>query len=88
LIILGRYVLTPDIFDEIDKLKPHPNGELQLTDALLSQSLRTPVLGHLTTTQRWDTGTPLGWLEAVLDAALVRPDVAPQLRAWLERRLK
>ena len=87
LIILGRYVLTPDIFDEIDKLKPHPNGELQLTDALLSQSLRTPVLGHLTTTQRWDTGTPLGWLEAVLDAALARPDVAPQLRHWLKSRL-
>lgn len=87
LIILGRYVLTADIFDEIDALKPHPNGELQLTDALLSQSLRTPVLGHLTTTQRWDTGTPLGWLEAVLDAALARPDIAPQLRQWLETRL-
>ena len=87
LIILGRYVLTADIFEEIDKLKPHPNGELQLTDALLSQSLRTPVLGHLTTTQRWDTGTPLGWLEAVLDAALARPDVAPQLRHWLQTRL-
>jgi UTP--glucose-1-phosphate uridylyltransferase len=79
--------LTADIFEEIDKLKPHPNGELQLTDALLSQSLRTPVLGHLTTTQRWDTGTPLGWLEAVLDAALARPDVAPQLRHWLQTRL-
>ena len=87
LIILGRYVLTADIFEEIDTLKPHPNGELQLTDALLSQSLRTPVLGHLTTTQRWDTGTPLGWLEAVLDAALARPDVAPQLRHWLQTRL-
>jgi UTP--glucose-1-phosphate uridylyltransferase len=87
LIILGRYVLTADIFDEIDILQPHPNGELQLTDALLSQSLRTPVLGHLTTTQRWDTGTPLGWLEAVLDAALARPDVAPQLRQWLQSRL-
>jgi len=87
LIILGRYVLTAGIFEEIDKLKPHPNGELQLTDALLSQSLRTPVLGHLTTTQRWDTGTPLGWLEAVLDAALARPDIAPQLRQWLQTRL-
>ena len=87
LIILGRYVLTPDIFDEIAVLKPHPNGELQLTDALLSQSLKKPVHGHLTTTQRWDTGTPLGWLEAVVDAALSRPDVAKQLKAWLSTRL-
>ena len=87
LIILGRYVLTPDIFHEIDQLRPHPNGELQLTDALLSQSLRNPVLGHLTTTTRWDTGTPLGWLEAVLDAALASPKVAGQLREWMQQRL-
>lgn len=87
LIILGRYVLTPQIFVEIEALKPHPNGELQLTDALLSQSLHTPVLGHLTTTTRWDTGTPLGWLEAVLDAALARPDVAAHLRGYLGDRL-
>lgn len=87
LIILGRYVFMPDIFDDINNLKPHPNGELQLTDAILAQSVRTPVHGHLTTTQRWDTGTPLGWLEAVVDAALAQPDVAAQLKNWLATRL-
>lgn len=87
LIILGRYVFTPDIFDEIAVLKPHANGELQLTDAILSQSLRKPVHGHLTTTKRWDTGTPLGWLEAVVDAALLRPDIAQQLKTWMATRL-
>ena len=87
LIILGRYVLTPDIFGEIDQLKPHPNGELQLTDALLSQSLRKPILGYLTTTERYDTGTPFGWLTAVIDLALRRGDTGPQLREWLAGRL-
>lgn len=87
LIILGRYVLTPDIFDDIDHLRPQLNGELLLTDALLSQSKRTPVLGHLTTTVRWDSGTPLGWLEAAVDAALANPSVAGELRDWLRARL-
>ena len=87
LIILGRYVLTPDIFDEIDNLTPAPNGEFQLTDALLAQTARRPVLGHLTTTERYDTGTPFGWLTAVIDIALRRGDVGPALREWLRTRV-
>lgn len=87
LILLGRYVLTPDIFGHIDRLKPHPNGELQLTDALLAQSGVKPILGHLTTTERWDTGTPFGWLTAVVDNALRRSDTGPALREWLRNRL-
>jgi UTP--glucose-1-phosphate uridylyltransferase len=87
LIILGRYVLTPGIWEDIAALKPHPNGELQLTDALLSQTKRVPILGHLTTTERYDTGTPFGWLTAVIDIALRRGDTGPQLREWLSGRL-
>jgi UTP--glucose-1-phosphate uridylyltransferase len=86
LIILGRYVLTPEIFDDIDQLKPHANGEYQLTDALLAQGLRGELLGHLTTTQRWDTGTPAGWLEAVLDAAMKNPQAEARLREWISAR--
>jgi UTP--glucose-1-phosphate uridylyltransferase len=87
LIILGRYVLTPQMFEEIANLKPVANGEYQLTDALLSQTKHTPVLGHLTTTERYDTGTPFGWLTAVIDIALRRDDVGPELRGWLQHRL-
>ena len=86
LIILGRYVLTPEIFEDIDNLKPHANGEYQLTDALLAQGLRGDLLGHLTTTQRWDTGTPAGWLEAVLDAAMKNPQAEKLLREWITAR--
>lgn len=87
LIILGRYVLTPDVFDEIDNLAPAPNGEFQLTDALLAQSAHKPILGHLTTTERYDTGTPFGWLTAVIDIALRREDTGPELRDWLTSRI-
>jgi UTP--glucose-1-phosphate uridylyltransferase len=86
LIILGRYVLTPEIFNDINDLKPHANGEYQLTDALLAQGLRGDLFGYLTTTKRWDTGTPAGWLEAVLDAAVKNPQAEARLREWITAR--
>lgn len=88
LIIAGRYVLTPDIFDKISALTPGANGELQLTDALAMQVAESPITGMLSTVQRWDTGTPMGWLAAVIDMALARPDVSAELRLWLSQRLQ
>lgn len=87
LIIIGRYVLTPDVFAEIDLLAPHANGEIQLTDALRAQSVRSPLTGLLNRSKRWDTGTPMGWLTAVVDIALERPDVANAFGAWLRQRM-
>lgn len=86
LIIAGRYVLTSDIFDKIDRVAPAPNGEIYLTDAIEAQSAESPVTGILSTVQRWDTGTPMGWLEAVVDAALSQPESAAALRALLRDR--
>ncbi len=86
LIIAGRYVCTADIFDKIDRIKPAPNGELQLTDALELQSADSPITGIISTVTRWDTGTPMGWLEAVIDAALSNGDAAAA-RALLADRL-
>lgn len=87
LIIIGRYVLTPDVFDEIAGLAPHANGEIQLTDALRNQAARSPLTGVLNTSRRWDTGTPIGWLGAVVDAALDRSDVSEQFARLLRDRL-
>ena len=88
LIIIGRYVLTPDVFGEIDNLKPHANGELQLTDAMRAQCVHSPLTGMINHSKRWDTGTPMGWLTAVVDIALSRPDIEPGLRSWLAERLQ
>jgi UTP--glucose-1-phosphate uridylyltransferase len=87
LIIIGRYVLTPDVFDEIAELKPGAKGELQLTDALQAQAGRAPFHGVVSTIRRADTGNPLGWLEAVVDAALADPVIGAQFRALLEARV-
>lgn len=87
LIIIGRYVLTPDVFDRIGEIEPAANGELQLTDALRAQSAVTPLRGILNPSMRYDTGTPMGWLTAVIDIALERPDTGNALSAWLRGRI-
>jgi UTP--glucose-1-phosphate uridylyltransferase len=86
-IIIGRYVLTPDVFGHIANLKPGAIGELQLTDALRVQAAAGPFHGVLSDVGRHDTGTPLGWLTAVVDIALDDPSVGAPFRAWLSDRV-
>jgi UTP--glucose-1-phosphate uridylyltransferase len=87
LIIIGRYVLTPDVFDEIANLRPGAGGELQLTDALRAQASRSPFHGVLSDIGRHDTGNPLGWLCAVVDLALDHPAVGADFTTWVRNRV-
>lgn len=88
LILVGRYVLVPEMFDLLAALKPAASGEIQLTDALLEAAKTGDVLGVVSDIARFDTGTPLGWLKAVIEFARQRDDVAPALDAWLLSLLK
>lgn len=83
-ILIGRYVLTPDVFDEIENLTPGSGGELQLTDALRAQAARSPFSAVRTSTDRFDTGNPVGFLEAAIAFALRNPDMAAGTRAILD----
>ena len=87
LIIIGRYVLTPDVFDAIAELQPGAGGELQLTDALRVQAAAGPFHGVLRNVRRFDTGNPVGWLSAVFELALEHPQYGPGFRAELDRIL-
>jgi len=87
LIIIGRYVLTNDVLDLIDQLGPGAGGEIQLTDALRQQAASGPFHGVVTRTTRFDTGNPFGWLTAVIDYALARPELGERLDAWMRERL-
>jgi UTP--glucose-1-phosphate uridylyltransferase len=87
LIVIGRYVLTPDVFDLIGGLEPGAGGEIQLTDALRLQAARSPFHGVIGRVSRHDTGTPMGWLTAVIDVALADPSIGPGLRNWLRTAL-
>jgi UTP--glucose-1-phosphate uridylyltransferase len=83
LIIIGRYVLTPDVFDEIAGLQPGRGGELQLTDALRAQAARAPFHGVVSRINRYDTGNPLGFLTAAIELTLRNPDMGAELRQFL-----
>lgn len=84
LIIIGRYVLTNDIFDLIAGLTPGSGGELQLTDALRAQA-RTGVFSAVVgTAPRYDTGNPVGFLEAAVALALANPAMADGVRGFLD----
>ncbi|MCX6520549.1 MAG: UTP--glucose-1-phosphate uridylyltransferase [Actinobacteria bacterium] len=87
LIIIGRYVLTPDVFDEIAQVQPGAGGEIQLTDALKAQAARSPFHGVVKDVLRYDTGNPFGWLSAVIEIGLKDPKIGPQLREWLPTQL-
>jgi len=62
--IVGRYILTPDIFDILKKIKPGKNGEIQITDALLSQAKEGKVIAYKFKGKRFDCGSVKGYLEA------------------------
>jgi UTP--glucose-1-phosphate uridylyltransferase len=82
-ILIGRYVLTPDVFDEIGALTPGSGGELQLTDALRAQAARAPFHAVLSRVARYDTGNPLGFLEAAIAFALRDPHMGSAVRSHL-----
>jgi UTP--glucose-1-phosphate uridylyltransferase len=87
LIIIGRYVLTPDVFAELERVQPGSGGEIQLTDALRVQAGNGPFHGVLSNVLRYDTGTPLGWLNAVVDIALSDPSIGDEFAENLRSRL-
>ncbi|MCY7300370.1 MAG: UTP--glucose-1-phosphate uridylyltransferase [Ilumatobacteraceae bacterium] len=87
LIIIGRYVLTPDVFDKIEAVQPGAGGEIQLTDALRMQAAEGPFHGVLRNIRRYDTGNPLGWLTAVVELALDDEQIGADFRTWLQGRV-
>ena len=87
LIIIGRYVLTPDVFDKIERVQPGAGGEIQLTDALRMQAAEGAFHGVLSDVRRYDTGHPLGWLTAVVELALDDERIGTDFRAWLQGRV-
>ncbi len=85
LAIIGRYVLSPGIFEALRETGPGRGGEIQLTDALLAfRKSGQPVYGVVFRGRRYDTGDPADYLRAVVRLACDRPDLGPAFRRWLE----
>jgi UTP--glucose-1-phosphate uridylyltransferase len=85
--IVGRYILTPEIFRMLEKTAPGKGGEIQLTDGLRLLLEKQPIYAYQFEGIRYDTGMPLGFLKASVEFALNRPDIGAKFREYL-RQLK
>lgn len=83
LAIMGRYVLPPEIFAFIEQTPPGKGGEIQLTDALDRLRRESGMLGYEFRGTRYDAGDKVGYIQANIEYALKRPDLAARLRPYL-----
>lgn len=83
LAIIGRYILTPGIFEVLETSAPGAGGEIQLTDAIRRLLKSGPAYGYLFKGTRYDAGDKLGYLKATVDLALKNPDLADKFREHL-----
>jgi len=85
---VGRYVLSPKIFETLERTQHGAGGEIQLTDAIQALAADQPVVGYKFSGIRYDVGAPEGWLRANLDLALEHPTYGTSLRAALATRIR
>ena len=83
LAIIGRYILTPDIFPELENIGNDRTGEIQLTNGLKALLRKRPIYACLVDGVRHDTGNKLGYLKAMVYFALQRPEIAGPFREYL-----
>jgi UTP--glucose-1-phosphate uridylyltransferase len=84
LAVLGRYIITPQIFDLLEKTKPGKGGEIQLTDALKNLAKKQIVLAYDFIGRRYDVGSKQGFLEATVEYALKRPELKDKFLDYLK----
>ncbi|MDQ3106296.1 MAG: UTP--glucose-1-phosphate uridylyltransferase GalU [Actinomycetota bacterium] len=82
LAVMGRYLLTSDIFGAIERVVPGKGGEIQVTDAI-ALLIEDGVYGYTFTEGRYDTGNKLDYLKTIVEYALVRDDLGPDFLAFL-----
>ena len=86
--ILGRCVLTPEIFDLLDNTEPGAGGEIQLTDAMCAMARTTGMMAVDFTGKRYDMGNKFGIMQASVEVALTHPEIKDEFRAYLKELAK
>ncbi len=84
LAIIGRYVLTPEVFESLETIEPGSGGEIQLTDGLKHMLRSRPIYGFRFEGTRYDAGDKLGFLKATVEFALKRYDLGEEFRQYLK----
>ncbi|NBS96714.1 MAG: UTP--glucose-1-phosphate uridylyltransferase [Betaproteobacteria bacterium] len=86
LAVVGRYLLTPRIFQHLARQKPGKGGEIQLTDAIARLLDDEPVLAYRYDGTRYDCGSKLGYLQATVTLGRDHAEIGPEFRAWLDNQ--
>jgi UTP--glucose-1-phosphate uridylyltransferase len=81
--VVGRYLLTPRIFEKLEQTDPGTGGEIQLTDAIAALLKDEPVIAYPFEGKRYDCGSKLGYLEATVELALAHPELGEAFSAYL-----
>ena len=84
LAIIGRYILTPEVFDYLGRTTPGHGGEIQLTDALLALAKSRPMYAYEFEGERYDAGDKLGYLKAIVAFGLLHPELGQDFREHLK----
>ncbi|HEY4601343.1 MAG TPA: UTP--glucose-1-phosphate uridylyltransferase GalU [Cerasibacillus sp.] len=85
--IMGRYILTPEIFTILESLPPGKDNEIQLTDAIQELSKRERILAYDFEGKRYDVGDKLGFVKATIDFSLNRTDLKEDVQNYMEKKL-
>lgn len=88
LAVVGRYVLTPGIFTELEKAKPGANGEIQLTDAIAALLQHESAFAWQFAGKRFDCGSKLGYLQAIISYGIKHPEVGTDFKQYLKSFIK
>jgi UTP--glucose-1-phosphate uridylyltransferase len=82
--VVGRYILTPQIFHHLHTIKPGAGGEIQLTDAIAALLQEEPILAYAFQGTRYDCGSKLGYVQATIEYGLRHPEVRDGLRQYVK----
>jgi UTP--glucose-1-phosphate uridylyltransferase len=85
---VGRYILTPRIFEELQQVQPGLQGEIQLTDAIIALLKHEPIFAHTLQGTRYDCGSKLGYLKATVDLGSQHPEVGKEFLEYLYHKLE
>lgn len=88
LAVVGRYVLTPKIFDCLEKVKPGKGGEIQLTDGISDLMQFEKILAYRFAGTRYDCGSKLGFMKANVELALKHPEISTEFAQYLKQLIK
>lgn len=88
LAVVGRYILTASIFDQLKKQQPGIQGEIQLTDGIANLLKAEDVFSYRFNGKRYDCGSKIGYLQAVVDLASCHPEVGESFNHWLMNKIQ